>query len=91
MHSRNSGKPIGKCKGCPLNLKKRCAVFSNPFEMWQKGKCRGYGDEALLAEHVAAQAAVDAKQAKAARRETARRRKTEPHHDGLANPGGARW
>jgi hypothetical protein len=91
MHSLHSPKPIGKCKGCPLNLKQRCGIFARPGRMWAKGKCRGYKSEKLYARYVEQQARFHAKTPKDLRREGARRRKAEPHYDGIVNPGGARW
>ena len=91
MHSRHSVKPVGKCKGCPLNFKKRCGVFENPGEMWAKGKCSGYKNQALVDafNDEAAENTSDA--AREARRQRAESMKSEPHHDGIVNPGGSRW
>ena len=47
-----SVKPIGKCKGCPLNLRTECAVHVGPAEMWSKGRCKDYGKEELLREYL---------------------------------------
>ena len=91
MHSFHSIKPIGHCKGCPLNLKKRCGVFSYPALMWAKGACRGYMNGQLHAEYVGRQAEFHAKTPRELRRERARMRRTEPHHNGVSNPGGSRW
>ena len=91
MHSQNSPKPIGKCKGCPLNLKKRCGLFTHPAQMWARGTCRAYMDEQLHAGYLARQTQFQAKTPKELRRERARKRQSEPHYNGLLNPGGGRW
>ena len=67
------------------------SIFARPFQMWEKGTCRGYADEALHREFLAKQQGVHAKTPKELRREGARRQKSEPHYDGLSNPSGARW
>ena len=90
MHSFNSTKPIGKCKGCPLNLKKRCGVFNHPARMWAKGNCRGYMNGQLYADYAERQAEFHAKTPKELRRENALIHQSEPHYNGISNPGGAR-
>ena len=91
MHSAHSTKPISKCKGCPMNSKKQCGVFSFPGQMWAKGNCRGYMNEQIYADYVKGQTEFHAKTPKELRREKARMHRTEPHHNGISNSGGARW
>jgi len=90
MSHRRSYSPIGKCKGCPLNLKKSCGVFPNPKAEWDKGKCKGFMNEELHAEYLKQQSEFHAKTPKEIRQEVAKRRKSEPHYDGISNPGGSR-
>jgi hypothetical protein len=92
MRHRHPYSPIGKCKGCPLNLRKRCAIFPNPLEQWEKGKkCEGYMNEELHSRYLKEQAEAREKTAKDVRREKATKAKTEPHHDSRLNPGRSRW
>ena len=91
MRRRDPHRPIGKCKGCPLNLRKRCGVFQDPKEQWDRGKCKGFMNEELHAEYLQKQSEFHAKTPKEIRQEKSRRNKTEPHHDGQPNPGGKRW
>lgn len=84
-------KPIGKCKGCPLNLKKHCGVFDYPREQWSKKTCEGYMNEELHAQYLEEQAQSHNDTPKELRREKAAERKSEPHWDGISNPGGSRW
>lgn len=91
MHSLNSSKPIGKCKQCALNMKRSCGVFAFPAQKWARGTCRGFMNELLYAEYVQRQSEFHAKTSKELRRERARNRGSEPHYNGLLNPGGGRW
>jgi hypothetical protein len=91
MRHRHPHSPIGKCRGCPLNLRKRCAVFTNPLKQWENGKCEGYMNEELYARYLKEQAERHEKTSKEVRREKTAKTKTEPHHDSLINPGRSRW
>ena len=94
MHAHANSKPIRKCHGCPLNLKKRCAVFASPQEQWSHGhkSCKGYMNEALYRHYLDEQKHEEPpKSQKQVRREKMRSLKTVEHQDGIANPGGARW
>lgn len=91
MHSNSDSRPIGKCKGCPLNLKRRCAVFEHPHKQWSRGRCKGYMNGQIVARYLDEQARPHEKTARDIRREKAVERKTIPHQDGLLNPGGSRW
>jgi len=76
-------KPIKKCNGCPLNLKKRCGVYEVPRLMWEKGKCPGYYNEELFLQYEESQATMEAKEvARRKRKEIQALRKTESHHAG---------
>jgi hypothetical protein len=91
MKHQNRLKPIGKCKGCPLNIKKRCGVFLHPKEMWDRGRCKGFMNDELYADYLEKQEQFHAKTPRELRQEQSKRNKAEPHHDGLPNPGAARW
>lgn len=94
MHAMMDTKPIGKCRGCPMNLKKRCAVFSHPHEQWNHGHkhCKGYMNQELyrryLEEHMKE---PPEKSHKEIRKEKMVELKTVEHQDGILNPGGSRW
>jgi len=90
MRSHDLRKPIGKCKGCPLNLKKRCGLFDHPREKWAKGKCNGYMNEQLYAQYLEQQAEPPKRTLKEIRQEKAAQRNTEPHYDGKSDPGRSR-
>ena len=87
MHSNSDSHPIGKCKGCPLNQKKRCAVFSRPQEQWSRGHCKGYMNEALYTHYLEEQMQIPSKTHKELRREKAAERKTVSHQNGFVKQG----
>lgn len=91
MHAQAKTRPIGKCSGCPSNLKKQCAVFEHPHEQWSKGHCKGYMNEEMYADYLQKQAVVHEKTPKEIRQEKAVELKTITHQDGVLNPGGSRW
>ena len=91
MHSDADSRPIGKCKGCPLNLKKRCVVFEHPHEQWSKGRCKGYMNEQMHTHYLEERAKTHEKTSRDIRREQAAERKTISHQDGTLNPGGKHW
>jgi len=79
--------PIGKCKGCCLNQKRSCAAGFSPKAEWNHGRCKHYGDEALLAQISERPTPSGAKAARLARKAKAVVKATEPHHDGVLDPG----
>ncbi len=83
MKHHSAGRPIGKCKGCCLNLRTVCAAGLEPKAEWSRGRCRRYGDEAALEAYRKAAPPEGAKAAKLVRRAKAARMQTEPHHNGL--------
>ncbi|HNR94654.1 MAG TPA: hypothetical protein PKM67_05470 [Kiritimatiellia bacterium] len=91
MHSHQDPKPIGKCGGCPLNLKKSCGMFEHPAEQWAHGRCKGFMNAKMFEAFVAAQAREHEKTHKEIRREKQEERKSISHVDGIPNPGGSRW
>ena len=85
---RNFASPIRKCGKCKLNFKTHCGLFENPHEMWSKHrKCPGYLSEAHHQKYLESQEArlnkLRSKPSRYARRQDAKLRHTEPHHDGL--------
>jgi hypothetical protein len=93
MHANSDRKPIGKCQGCQLNLKKSCGVFSHPREQWSHGhnQCKGYMNEALYTHYLEEQMQAPQKTHKQLRQEKMAELKTVSHRDGILNPGGSRW
>lgn len=94
MHVHTDRKPIGKCHGCPLNLKRSCAVFENPSKQWSHSHngCKGYMNEALYRRYLEEQGHEEPqKSRKQMRREKMNNLKTVEHQDGILNPGGSRW
>ena len=84
---RANGHPIRKCGKCKLNFRTHCGLFDSPHTMWDKHrKCPGYMSEDHYREYLALQDKAAAKRRSKpsvlARREDAKRRRTEPHHDG---------
>jgi len=83
MKHHSADRPIGKCKGCLLNMRTLCAAGLAPKEEWARGRCRKLNDQAALEAYLAAAPPEGAKAAKAARRTKAAQMQTEPHHNGL--------
>ncbi len=50
MKHHDSLRPIGKCKGCSLNLRRTCAAGLEPKAQWAKGRCACFGKLEMLAE-----------------------------------------
>ena len=88
MKHHASGRPIGKCKGCCLNMRTFCAGRLEPKTQWNKGRCHRFDDRALLEETRHPIPPSGAKAAKLARRERAMQLKTEPHYNGHLVPAG---
>ena len=91
MHNQTGTKPISRCKGCPSNLRKTCALFEYPHKQWAKGHCKGHMNEEMYAQYLAEKAVPHEKTSKEIRREKAAELKTVQHEDGILNPGGTRW
>ena len=82
MKLRTRERPIGKCKGCCLNLRTVCAAGLEPKTEWDRGRCRAHNDELLLARFQEPAPATGAKAARQSRRAKAAMARTVPHHDG---------
>ena len=75
-------RPVRKCHNCGLNLGDRCAVYPVPREKWHHGLCPGYNNEEMVRQYEAEQARHPTDRRKQLRCEAARRRASEPHHQG---------
>jgi hypothetical protein len=87
MKHHDACRPIGKCKGCCLNLRTVCAAGLLPKDQWRHGRCNRYGDAALLAELRDRPGPSGAKLAYLKRRQRAVLTLTEPHYNGVLDPG----
>ena len=83
MKHHSADRPVGKCKGCILNMRTLCAAGLMPKAEWSRGRCRKQNDAAALEAYLHAEPPVGAKRAKLARRTKAAATQTEPHHNGL--------
>ena len=87
MKHHASGRPVGKCKGCCLNMRLFCAAGLEPKTQWSsKGRCGSYGDQELLRSFMQAAPLTGAKAAKLQRRIRAARDATVPHYNGDSPP-----
>lgn len=83
MKHHATGRPIGKCKGCCLNMRTFCAAGLDPKTEWSRGRCRSCNDQALLEAYLHPAPLTGAKASKARRRSRAVAAGTEPHHNGV--------
>lgn len=86
---KRTKKPARKCHGCGLNLGDRCGIYDFPHDMWRHKSCPGFGNDELLADYEVNQARERERQAKRERREVARMRDTEDHHQGDRHANGS--
>jgi hypothetical protein len=83
MKHRCPERPIGKCKGCCLNARTRCAASLEPREEWGHGKCRHFNDYALRDAIETAPRPTGAHLAKLQRRNRALQVAAGPHYNGM--------
>jgi len=83
MKHHDAARPIGKCKGCCLNMKTFCAAGLQPKAEWARKRCRQFNDRAVLEAYRSSAPPEGAKAAKLRRRSRATTAATEPHHNGL--------
>ena len=83
MKLRRRPRPIGKCKGCCLNLRTLCAAGLEPKAEWDHGPCRFWNDESLLERFLASKSPTGAEAARRTRRAKAASTKSVPHYDGV--------
>lgn len=80
MH--RSAKPVRKCNGCGLNFRDFCGMFANPHEQWNGRKpCKGYMNDALLAEYESKQENLRDKKGHKKRKQELEQMGSE-HHNG---------
>ena len=82
-------KPVKECRGCALNLGKRCAVFEQPVLKWKK-KCEGFNNPALIAQYEQVQHPKGARARKEQRKQRAALAHTVVHSDGVHRLGRVR-
>jgi hypothetical protein len=82
MKHHTFGRPIGKCKGCCLNLRTICAAGLDPKSEWDRGRCRFRNQRDLLDRFYNPVLPMGAKAAKTQRRARAVAAETAPHYDG---------
>ena len=80
-------RPVGKCKGCCLNLKVACAAHLEPKGQWSRGRCRNYGDTSLLEQSLNRQGLSGAKLARELRRLKTIENAAAGHYNGVLDPG----
>jgi hypothetical protein len=83
MKHHSADRPIGKCKGCCLNMRTFCAAGLQPKAEWSRRRCRKWNDQAALEAFLNPVPPEGAKAAKLERRAKAAAMQTEPHHNGL--------
>jgi len=85
MKHQQHCRPIGKCRGCELNMRTFCAAGLEPKAEWDRGRCRSrnrlFSDTASFVPVLAG-----AKAAKQQRRLKATQLATKSHFDGFAAP-----
>ena len=86
MKHHESSRPIGRCKGCCLNLRTHCAAELLPKSVWARGSCKRYNDGALLEQIKAGAGPTGAALAKRKRQARAVLSGTEPHYNGVLDP-----
>lgn len=84
-----STKPVKECRGCALNLVKRCAIFEHPVLKWKK-KCEGFNNPALIARYERTRHPEGAQARKAKRKQRATLAHTIVHSDGVHPLNGVR-
>ncbi len=82
MKHHAKGRPIGKCKGCRLNLRTTCAAGVEPLLAWSRGTCRHWNDLTALERYQSPQLLTGARKAKLIRRVKAEQNRTVPHFNG---------
>ena len=83
MKRHGSRRPIGKCRGCELNMRTFCAAGLEPYAEWDAGRCR-FRNRSLSEVASSRLVPVGAKVAKERRRARATMLATKSHADGFA-------
>ncbi len=87
MKHHDPARPVGKCKGCCLNARTRCMAGLEPKAVWDKGRCKHYDDEQLLADILQRPEPAGIYRGKLQRKAKALVTATEPHHNGVLDHG----
>ena len=80
MKQSSGGKPIGKCKGCCLNMRTFCAAGLDPKLVWAQGYCKERNNYSVLQNYLHAVGPAGSTGAKS-RRIAAVKMKTAPHYN----------
>ena len=86
MKHHDTGRPIGKCKGCCLNSRTLCLAGLKPREVWSRGRCKSYNDNTLLDQVASRPMPTGAGLARLKRQARAEIAATEPHYNGVLDP-----
>lgn len=86
MKHHVQGRPIGKCKGCCLNLRRLCAAGGDPTHEWSRGRCKSFNQAELLEQFLNPPPASGAKASKLARRAMATQTSATPRYNGRWTP-----
>ena len=78
-----STKPVKECKGCALNLGKRCGIFLHPVLKWKNRKCEGYNNPMFIDHYEKTLKPEGARARKIIRQTRAKSTKTVAHSDGV--------
>jgi len=82
-------KPVHACRDCGLNLGDHCGVYDCPHDMWRRRKCPGFQNEEMLKDYQDYVARHPEESSRAERREAAKRRASEDHHQGTRHANGS--
>jgi hypothetical protein len=86
MKHHDPARPVGKCKGCCLNMRTYCAAGLLPKQEWSRGRCRHHNDRALLRRMATQPAPAGAKLARRQRKARAALDETTPHYNAVLDP-----
>ena len=86
MKHHDARRPVGKCKGCCLNLKSLCAAGFEPLSQIRHGSCSHYDDAALLERVLNRPAPQGIRLARARRQQKAVTSAGKPHYNGNVAP-----
>ncbi len=76
-------KPVRQCKGCALHQGTKCAIFHQPDLKWKNRNCEGYNNPMYIAHYENTLKLEGARGRKVVRADTAKKKKTVGHRDGV--------
>ena len=82
------GRPVGRCRGCCLNMRTMCAAGLEPRTEWSKGRCKDRDNASVLEAYYQPVPLTGTRAAKLARRTKAVQTATKPHLNGRKSLGG---